>query len=177
MDHEWQIDVRKATARIPRVLRDELKRIADATRSRAAEAYRYRGRRIAREANVDRAFVWSTRVNRGRVQYRIDREHPLIAPALEEAGEGHAALERALRVVEETVPVQAIVMETRDDPDADREPFAGREREVEAMLREAFDILVEHGAVPGDALARLVAIEPFDSHPELVAVLAEEMKV
>jgi len=175
MDREWQIDVRKATARIPRELRDELKRIADATRSRAAEAYRYRGKRIARQANVDRSFVWSARVNRGTVEYRIDRGHSLIEQALEEAGEGRPALERVLRVVEETLPVQAIVMEAREHPDGDREPFAGRQREVERMLREAFEILVEHGARPGDALARLAAMEPFDSHPELVATVSEEV--
>jgi hypothetical protein len=176
MDRQWQIDVRKATARIPRDLRDELKRIAEATRSRAAEAYRYRGRRIARQANVDRSFVWSTRVSRGAVEYRIDREHPLIGQALEEAGEGRPALELALRVVEETLPVQAIVMEAREHPDGDREPFAGREREVKGILRKAFDILVEHGAVPEDALSLLAAMEPFDSHPELVAAMAEEIE-
>jgi hypothetical protein len=176
MDRQWQIDVRKATARIPRQLRDELKRIADATRSRAAEAYRYRGRRIAREANVDRSFVWAARVNRGTVEYRVDRGHPLIVQALEEAGEVRPALERTLRLVEETLPVQAIVMEAREHPDGDREPFAGREREVERMLREALDILVEHGADPGDALTRLAAMEPFDSHPELIATIAEEVE-
>jgi hypothetical protein len=175
MDREWQIDVRKATARVPRELRDELKRIADATRSRAAEAYRYRGKRIARQANVDRSFVWSTRVNRGALEYRIDREHPLIAQALGEAGEGRPALERTLRVVEETLPVQAIVMEARERPDGDREPFAGRDTELERMLREALGILVEHGARPADALTQLAAMEPFDSHPQLIATIAEEV--
>jgi hypothetical protein len=174
MDRQWQIDVRKATARIPRELRDELKRIAGATRSRAAEAYRYRGRRIAREANVDRLFVWAARVNRGAVEYRIDRGHPLIVQALDETGDARAALERTLRVVEETLPLQAIVMEAREQPDGDRGPFAGRQREVEKLLREALEILVEHGATRTDALSQLAAMEPFDSHPELVAAIAEE---
>ena len=176
MDRQWQIDVRKATARIPRELRDELKRVADATRSRAAEAYRYRGRQIAREANVDRSFVWAARVNRGTVDCRVDRDHPLIAQALDDAGSARPVLERALRVVEETLPVQSIVMEARERPDGDREPFAGRRPEVERMLREALDILVEHGAKPEDALMRLAAMEPFDSHPEVVAIVAEEVE-
>jgi hypothetical protein len=176
MDREWQIDVRKAKARIPRELRDELKRIADATRSKAAEAYRYRGRRIARQANVDRAFVWSARVNRGAVEYRIDREHPLVETALEEAGDGRKALERALRVIEETLPVQSIVMESRDHPDSDRAPFSGRQREVERILWEALGILVDAGAKPADALTQLAGMEPFDSHPELVAAAAEGLE-
>src|SRR5439155_3815390 len=43
MDEAWQIDVRKAAARIPGPLQPELNRIAQATRRRAAEAYRFRG--------------------------------------------------------------------------------------------------------------------------------------
>jgi hypothetical protein len=67
-------------------------------------------------------------------------------------------------------------METREHPDGDREPFSGRDREVARMLRQTFEILVEHGAVPEAALSRLASMEPFDSHPELVAALAEEVE-
>jgi hypothetical protein len=175
MDLEWQIDVRKATARIPRELRDELKRIADATRARAAEAYRYRGRRIARSANVDRNFVWSARVSRGTLHYRVDRDHPLIRDALNDAGEGRQTLERALRIIEETLPVQSIVMDSRDHPDADRAPFNDRQRELSEILRRAYDALIDHGAHPRDALARLASMEPFDSHAELIAALEEQV--
>ena len=46
MDQAWQIDVRKATARIPRPLVADFRRIAIATRQKAAKAYRHRGRRL-----------------------------------------------------------------------------------------------------------------------------------
>jgi hypothetical protein len=177
MDLEWQIDVRKATARIPRELREDFRRIAQATRSKAAEAYRYRGKRIARSANEDRRFVWSAHVNRGAVRYRIDREHPLTFDALARSGEGRQALERAIRVIEETVPVQAIVMEARERPDSDRAPFNDEQRELAAILRVAFGTMVDHGADPADALARLASMEPFDSHPELVSALQEEHEI
>jgi hypothetical protein len=175
MDLAWQIDVRKATARIPRELRGELRRIAKATRGKASDAYRYRGKRIARSANQDRRFVWSAKVNRGTVRYGVDREHPLIAAALRDAGEGRPALERAIRVIEETVPVQAIVMESRERPDSDRPPFNEEERELAALLRSAHQTMVDHGAEPMDALVRLASMEPFDSHPELVSALQEEL--
>ena len=74
MDLGWQIDVRKATARIPRSLRDEIRRIADATRRRAAEAYRFRGKRSrAARMSIDR-FVWTRQGETGQVSYRIDRD-------------------------------------------------------------------------------------------------------
>jgi hypothetical protein len=175
MDLEWQIDVRKATARIPRELRDDLRRIAQATRAKAAEAYRYRGKRIARSANQHRRFVWSAEVKRGSVRYRVDRDHPLISETLVEAGEGRPALERAIRVIEETVPVQTIVMEAREKPDSDRAPFTDEELELAAMLRNAHSMMIEHGAAPRDALSRLASMEPFDSHPQIVAAFEEEI--
>jgi hypothetical protein len=174
MDLAWQIDVRKAVARIPRELRADFKRIADATRRRGSDAYRYRGRRIARAANVDRRFVWTSSVNRGTVGYHVDREHPLIAEALMAAGEGRPAAERALRIAEETLPVQAIMIDRRERPDDDREPFEGQTDEVDSMLRSALANMVDTGARPPEALALLARMEPFDAHPELIAALEEE---
>lgn len=176
MDAAWQIDVRKATARIPRQLSHEMRRIADATRRRAADAYRYRGKQLARSATAERAFVWSQRIHDGSVTYRVDRRHPVVSQALSAAGPGRAAVEQVLRLVEETVPVTSIVMEARDRPDSDRAPFEGRSDELATMLRDAFAAIVAHGGKPNDALKLLAAREPFDSHPELVAALAEELQ-
>jgi hypothetical protein len=175
MDAVWQIDVRKATARIPRELSHEMRRIADATRRRAADAYRYRGKHLARNASAERAFVWSARIRDGSVSYQVDRAHPVVSQALELAGPARPAVERVLRLVEETVPVTSIIMDARDRPDSDRAPFEGRSAELARMLRDAFDAIVTHGGRPDDALNVLAVREPFDSHPELVAALAEEI--
>ena len=80
----WQIDVRKATARIPGPLRDPLRRIAETTRQRASEAYRFRGKTVARSSDDGAIrFVWRRVQGRdGAVSYRINRDHPLIAGAL-----------------------------------------------------------------------------------------------
>lgn len=173
MDLAWQIDVRKATARIPRPLKDELRRIATATRARASEAYRYRGKRVARSANVDQTFVWTRRVNRGTVSYRIDLKHPLIAEAIRESGDAGQTLKRALRIVEETLPTESIMIDSSESPDSSREPFAGSTKELAGMLRSAYDAMIGHGGRSADSIALLARIEPFSSHPELVASLEE----
>lgn len=46
LDHEWQIDIRKAQAKPPFFLRDRLRSIANTTRQRAADVYRTRGQKI-----------------------------------------------------------------------------------------------------------------------------------
>ncbi len=180
MDLAWQIDVRKATARIPGPLRDPLRRIADATRLRASAAYRYRGKTVARSTrDASVRFIWRRdRARDGAIVYRVSRDHPLIAAALADAGSEAPAVERVLRLVEESVPLVGIVMDASEDPDRmpARSPYEGHEQEVLAMLRGAHDAMVRAGADPRQALALLADMEPFDAHPTLIAVLDEEVQ-
>lgn len=180
MDLGWQIDVRKATARIPGPLRDPLRRIAEATRQRASSAYRFRGKTVARAStDAGTRYVWRRVVGRdGAVWYRLSRDHPLIASALSDAGPHRALVERALRLAEESVPVAGIVMDASEDPDrvAGRVPYGQHRAEVLAMLRAAHTAMTGAGAQPQHALATLAGMEPFDGHPELIAVLDEEIR-
>jgi Histidine kinase-, DNA gyrase B-, and HSP90-like ATPase len=178
MDLAWQIDVRKATARIPGALREDMLRIAQRTRQAASDAYRFRGKTIARKSRGALAFAWRRRELRdGAIAYVVNRDHPLIRDALVEAGPARPAFERVLKLVEESVPTTAISMDASEDPEHAhaRIPFHGRTQEVSDMLRLLHGRLVEGGA-PADAALRVLAgTEPFDSHPEVVAALAEEI--
>jgi hypothetical protein len=175
MDHDWQIDVRKATARIPRPLVGDMRRIATATRQKAAKAYRHRGRRLAGHPTAGAATgVWDARTSRGLISYRIDRDHPVIHAVLAGAGAARPDLERVLRLVEETVPLASIVMDSRERPDSTAGAFDGREGELAQILRAGFDALVANGVMAADALRILGAREPFNEHPTLLASLAEQ---
>jgi hypothetical protein len=175
MDEEWQIDVRKATARIPGALQPELTRIAQATRRRAADAYRFRGKTIARDRKHLKSisFVWERVSHRdGAHTFRLNRKHPVLANLLE-AEQGHH-VEQAMRLAEENLPVEAIVMESRESPDADRpEPFADRGSELLELLTQTHVAMVGAGASPGVALSALATIEPFNVHPEILEAYRE----
>lgn len=179
MDHVWQIDVRKATARIPGALQPELRRIAQATRQRAAEAYRFRGKAAARGENgAALRFVWERTRHRGGVQrFRVNRRHPVISSLVSESTEVARAVESSLRLAEENLPVEAIVLEARERPDDGiRVPFSGSEAEVGVMLRSALANMVAEGIPPAMALTSLAMVEPFESYPELIHVLEEELR-
>jgi hypothetical protein len=179
MDLAWQIDVRKATARIPGPLRDEMHRIAQRTRRAAADAYRFRGKTIARKSEDVRAFVWRRReLREGAVAYAVNREHPLVKQALEAAGGARPVFESTLKLIEESLPTTAISMDATENPDHAhvRVPFHGRTAVVWDMLRQLHRRLVDGGAEPGAALQVLAGTEPFDSHPEVVAAYAEEIE-
>jgi hypothetical protein len=177
LDLEWQIDVRKATARVPGPLRQDLTRIARVARRRAAEAYRFRGKQIARSAERNQrvAFVWEMRAHRGSQSFRVNRQHPVLrALAAGDVACGRA-VENALRLVEENLPIESIVMDAREHPDTQRpRPFNDRQADVLAMLRRALRAAVDAGASRDAALHALRFVEPFDSHPEIVQLVTEE---
>jgi Histidine kinase-, DNA gyrase B-, and HSP90-like ATPase len=176
LDLAWHIDVRKATAQIPLSLREDMRRIAQRTRRAAADAYRFRGKKMARRAPTAGDFVWRRQELRdGEIRYLVNREHPLVQSAMDELGGENVLLEKVLRLVEESIPVTAITMDASENPDHShlRVPFHGRTQEVLQLLDKLHHELVAGGAAPDAALEVLARIEPFDSHPDVVAVYAE----
>ena len=176
LDLLWHIDVRKATAQIPLALRADMRRIAQRTRRAAADSYRFRGKAIARRAPTAGDFVWRRQELRdGAIRYVVNREHPLVRAAFTEVGADHAVVERVLRLVEESIPITAIAMDASEHPEHShlRIPFHGHTEEVFTLLERLHRELVDNGAAEDSALEVLARIEPFDSHPEIVAAYAE----
>jgi hypothetical protein len=170
LDEDWQIDVRKATARPPGPLRDRLRQIGEIVRARAVEIYRHRGKEVARRHAGDAAFVWRQLVRRGKIVYAINREHPMVAEALENL----PGVEGVLRLAEETVPVPLIALQATERGEDQAAPFEGADTEVRTMARAARDALLERGHSPAQVTAALMAMEPFAFHPEVVVALEED---
>jgi hypothetical protein len=169
LDAEWQIDVRKARARPPDDLRRELKRIAEATRKRAVEVYRHRGKAMAREgADTKETFVWEVERRRGKTFYRINREHPLIKRMFEEGKPSHDDIRTALRLIEETIPVPYILGAFTENAEKRGNPYEGAEADLRATVREAAAVLFGWGLRGADLKRALMAMEPFQDYPEVV---------
>jgi hypothetical protein len=170
LDDEWQIDVKKANARLPGVVRADLRRIAELTRKRAAAIYRHRGKAIARSSTKDHVFVWRQQLRAGKLAYSINRSHPLIARALNE----DADVEAVLRLVEETIPAPLIALDASQRPDQQAAPFeAAPPDELIEMAQDVYGLLRDFGLDHSGALAQMAAMEPFDTRPEVVAHLEE----
>ena len=167
MDQQWNIDVKKSSARPPGILRDDLKRIAKLTRKRAVEVYRHRGKTVARTPGKPPVNVWSRHVNSGQISYRINRDYPLIKELL---GTGDAqATKRVLRVLEETVPVQTIYIDASENPEYHSEPFGtASESEVESILYDLVSEYVGKGWDLESTAQFLVALEPFQDYGEAI---------
>jgi len=175
MDERWQIDVRKATARIPGPLQPDMQRIARAARARAGEVYRFRGKQEARQPGTASSlnFVWQTNRTRDGRTFTVNREHPALM-TLRDRPESGAAVETALRLVEEHLPIEAIVMHAQEQPRDIPSPFGGREREVEEILRSTVLAMTAAGTAPATAIEALAGVEPFADFPQIVQILREE---
>lgn len=178
MDLDWQIDVRKATAHVPGPLRQHLLRVARRTRSQAKEAYSFRGKARARSQGGAIEHVWQRRHKRHeQVRYVINRKHPLVERAVEEAHAAKRSILSLLDLVEETLPLVAIMQDASEHPEelTARAPFEGRDGELKERLVACHRLFTSGGVPSREALDRLGVVEPFTNYPEIVAAYSEEL--
>ncbi len=174
-DAEWKIDIRKSTARPPVSLRPWLTKLAEDTRNRARKVFAYRGSPAPGAGGVPVEQAWRVDRSGTGIRYRIDAKHPAVAAALEAVGPALPLVKAMLRVVEETVPVQRVWLDTAENKEMPRTGFAGEppERVAEVLVTLYGDMLGRRGMSPEAAKRALLATEPFQNWPDLVAALPD----
>ncbi len=172
-DAAWKIDIRKSTARPPVALQPWLTKLAEIVRERARNVFAYRAKPQAPRGAEPIELAWRPEQTKAGLRYRIDEKHSAIAAALE-ACAGQADLVRAMiRVIEETVPVQRIWLDTAENKETPRTGFAGEpSAEVQKVLATLFkDMVKRRGMDEPSARAKLLATEPFQDYAALVNAL------
>lgn len=174
-DVEWKINVIKSTASPPLRLRSQLHRLASETRATARRVFAHRGHITPLSGPRSKALAetWQVRRSTQGTSYKIAREHDLVASILSRAGDLKPDILALLRLIEETVPVQRIWLDTAEDKETPRTGFAGSsESDVMETLISMFEALVKfRGLSPAEARERLIRTPLFDRHHNLVAAL------
>lgn len=175
-DADWKIDIRKSTARPPVYLRTWLTTLAEETRSRARRAFAHRGKPILM-GNRQIVEAWKVENLAKGIRYRIDSEHPAIRAVLDDAGTLLPQIKAMMRVIEETVPVQRIWIDTAENQDT---PCTGFDQvpseEVSEILKVMYRNLVEKkGYSSASAKEQLRITEPFHAFPALVDALPDTL--
>jgi hypothetical protein len=174
-DMDWKIDVRKSSARPPVQVRPVLTKLAEDIRFRARRVFAHRGRAARLSDNKPVAEVWRTEHFQGGMRYRIDLEHPAVRAVLDEAGSLTPQVRTMLRIIEETIPVQRIWLDTTEGKETPRTGFAGDPAdEVKTVLQTLYrNMVVKKGLNPSLAKKQLLHTEPFQDYPDLVAGLPD----
>jgi hypothetical protein len=179
-DADWKIDVRKSTATPPSRLRRQLIRVVSIARTEARRAFAGRGVPIRNESRDEQRLpdLWSTVRTTSGTSYKVARDHALVASLLDRAGPLKPDLLALFRLLEETLPVQRIWIDTAEEKETPRTGFidAG-EPEVIETLRALFESLTQYSHLTvHEARARLLRTPPFGAYAKLVNTLGSDVQ-
>ena len=173
-DADWKIDIRKSTARPPVAVRQDLTPLMEDTCRRARRVFAHRGRIVRPAGSRPVVQAWrADRCNDG-MRYRVNLSHPAVKAVLEDAGALAPQIRVMIRILEETVPVQRIWLDTAEGRETPRTGFAGTpSADVEALAEVLFmDLIGRQGLSPELAREQLLRTEPFHDYPDLIAALS-----
>ncbi len=153
-----------------------LTKLAEDTRERARRVFAFRGAPAPGPGGARVEQAWRVERLRDGVRYRIDESHPAVAAVIDAAGPRSDLVRAMLRVVEETVPVQRIWLDTAENKDTPKTGFTGEPPEapegVQRVLLTLYrDMTGRRGMSPEAAVRALSATDPFQNYPALVASL------
>lgn len=173
-DMEWKIDVKKSVARPPVAVREWLTRMANDTRERARQVFAYRGTPTKRTNGSPIEQVWKVDRTVKGSRYRIDIKHPSIACVLECANESQKELILCMvRVLEETVPVQKIWLDTAENKDTPATNFSSSSDDAVFSIMQTLlnDMVMRKGMTLDEAQKSLLFTDPFHNFPHLISKL------
>ena len=102
LDSIWEIDIKKSSASLPHFIKKRLADIVENTVGRSERVYKYRGRNVQADNLV---HIWNPIDDRGKLQYEINREIPvveMIEQHLDE--EGISLFDGFIRMLEDAFP-------------------------------------------------------------------------
>jgi len=138
LDSIWMLDVKKSSARIPDVIREELRASVKDSFVRSKKTVRFPGLKEQRAENP----VWSriVNINEKTALYGINRDNPLIVELFDNLGQGEARLlEILLSQIETSIPKHSIWNDHTDD--GLKIPDRAETIDTEQLINELSDIL------------------------------------
>lgn len=178
LDHEWRIDIKKSTARPPVHLRNRLVELAKSVRADARRVFTHRGEVRSEGTPYEVTAAWTVSTSTTGARYRIDEAHPVIARILEESGPFAGRIRQMLRVIEETVPIQRIWLDSAEAVDKEP-PIAGESvpsELMELLVEEYRSLIGSRGLSPDQARHQLSKTAPFHRFPEAIALLGSSQQ-
>ena len=103
LDHLWSLDIKKAQAAPPTIIRERLKSVSEKMIEPSRRVAEYRGRIAATGAVIP---AWNVVDQDGAFRYEINRTHPLVSAMADAAGPGGLkSFQTLLGLLERSFPV------------------------------------------------------------------------
>ncbi len=171
VDDSWRVDVRKSTAKPPVFVEKRLSFIAEDIRRKARKVFSNRGI-VYKEINGDNSVisVWKKVEYNTGIRYSIDRSHPAVSALFSASDDGGKLADAMLKIIEETVPIQRIWLDTAEAEKTIETSFLGASlAEISETAKSFYQKMIEFGLSENQAKERLLTMEPFNFYPNVVA--------
>jgi len=171
LDHLWKIDVKKSQAALPEVIKKELNKIIHKIEVKGKKVYRQRGKKLASKKQYP---VWNRIARKQSIEYRINRDHPMIQMLFDELpAEHHQYIKKIISVFESSFPRDMYFHDIAGNPEQVQSPDLS-ERDIKNLLDIFIDTWSSNGMTMPEIRERIFTIEPFSSSPGLTEVLLEK---
>lgn len=174
LDHDWKIDIKKATATPSIIIRRDLIRLSKMTRKAAGAVHRFRGNQIMLDDSIksfDFQSVWKAKKGRDDVRsYYINEEHAIIKNLLQKESISSSEFKSILRLIGDTTPVESIVQFHSEEPESHelRDTQAELNPGTIELAKMMYRSLQLGGMDRELAIKQIFNIEPFNQYTQLV---------
>lgn len=139
LDDMWKITVDKSDAQLPAALKSRMKDLIDRFRTTSTRVFRSKGARIDNPAADS---IWKKYVRNEKINYFIDKEHPLIKAFVRPLGEDtRRHLFSILRLIETQMPLDLMFADISAKPRDVAQAFTSRE-ELHETFRTTIPLLM-----------------------------------
>lgn len=174
LDAEWKIDVKKASAQPPPQVRERLRYIIERIGATSKRVYTTRGKKLTTD---NRLPVWNRIVEKDRILYRVNKEHPVVSDFMAGISENDARkFTRILELTETTLPLDMVFADVGNSPEQVG-PEALTEEALAGSLQILVARLVDSGITMQSIIDMLKTTEPYKSDWERSQKILESMKI
>lgn len=173
LDAEWQVDVKKASARPPLQVRERLQRLILEIGAPSRKRYTARA---ARQIHDGRLPIWKRAQEDNSVVYRLNEDNAVLAAFRARLPEDVTKeFNRLVRIIAAALPMDSIFADLAGAPESVKpEPIA--EDDLERCLRVTLEGLEAVGVKPDLVPEMLRRAEPFRSNWDTTEALLERFQ-
>jgi len=166
IDEFWTIDVKKSSAQIPSIIKEQLRIIVERAVGKSERVYKYRGRKIV---NDNYEHVWNKVMNRDKMEYLINREMPtfrILADTLDDRQ--FKLLDIFIKTVEDTFPYASVYY------DLAKEEKYNENTLLEDEVYEMMNTMIESSLEAEALIKTFKTMDIFSKYPAVINKIEEE---
>lgn len=172
LDYIWEIDIKKSTATLPQIVKDNLINIIDIIIERSKRVHTYRGR-ITNDSSI--LQMWDKIQNREGFKYSINREHPAFKILVHKLDQVSLKdLEVLLDLIEESFPYQDVYLDIAKGNKTEEKDDDYKEKIYDMALQMIQGAHLLTGGVNA-FIESLPKQEPFSRYPDVVNRIKKEV--